>query len=157
VELGVAVVNPVFSVRILGSTRVTRGEVKLAREPAGVPLIGEHSRYRHLVGGDVLTVLPTPRRTWVSPGEKTCPAGHTHWALAETALEADSLVGELVKCWRRDMIIAIGPQCVEALLVSTNPQNVRWCHTSWEGPDGKKSCSKLSDRMPASLAIIGGD
>ena len=64
-------------------------------------------------------------RRRIESGHKTTAAGRTYWILAVSSGESRALGTESVQVRGSDMGITESADCVVALLVSANPQDVR--------------------------------
>ncbi len=125
-ELGVAVVDPPLLVG--RPARLDGGEVELAREAAGVPLVRQRLRDQDLRRRDRLAVLAGAGGPGVAAGEEAGARGGAERVLAEGVGEEDARVRQGVDPGGADPRVAVAPQGVEALLVGADPQDVRSLH-----------------------------
>lgn len=115
--------------------------MKFAGEPTPVPGLGQEFCHQHFVWWDRLAVLAGAGSPRITTGQETGPAGCTDRALPKTVLKKNTALGQPVNIWRFYVRISVHSQCIQALLVGANPQNIRSFHSFYIFP---KTNSKFS-------------
>jgi hypothetical protein len=108
--------------------RVTGGNVQLPGKAAPVAGLCQQFCYQYLIFRDGLTILAATGRPGIPSGQKTGPAGRTDRTLAEAIFKQNPILSQPVNIGGLYIRIPISSQCIQPLLVGTNPKYIWSLH-----------------------------
>jgi len=99
--------------------------MQLASQSTAVASIGKHLAHQHFIAWNLLTVLPTARRAWITPRQKRRAARCANRALAIRLRERHAAVDQAIDIRRAYEIISQSSDRVVTLLIRAEPEDVR--------------------------------